>query len=41
MSEKLIKIPLAEGSLHNSQLEDLRYSSGSLELILSSGDNAA
>jgi len=40
MSEKLIKIPLAEGSLHNSQLADFRYSSGSLELILSSGDNA-
>lgn len=40
MTEKLIKIPLAEGSLQNSQLEDFRYSSGSLELILSSGDNA-
>ncbi len=40
MTEKLIKIPLAEGSLHNSQLEDFRYSCGSLELILSSGDNA-
>lgn len=40
MTEKLIKIPLCEGSLQNSQLEDFRYSSGSLELILSSGDNA-
>jgi hypothetical protein len=40
MSEKLIEIPLAEGSLHNSQLEDFRYSSGSLELIFSSGDDA-
>ncbi|MBB1581636.1 hypothetical protein [Serratia sp. OS31] len=40
MTEKLIKIPLAEGSLQDSQLEDFRYSSGSLELILSSGDNA-
>ncbi len=40
MSEKLIEIPLAEGSLHNSQLEDFRYSSGFLELIFSSGDDA-
>lgn len=40
MTEKLIKIPLCEGSLQNSQLEDFRYSAGSLELILSSGDNA-
>lgn len=40
MSERLIEIPLAKGSLHNSQLEDFRYSSGSLELVLSSGDNA-
>jgi len=40
MSEKSIEIPLAEGSLHNSQLEDFRYSSGSLELIFSSGDDA-
>lgn len=39
MTEKLIKIPLAEGSLHNCQLEDFRYSSGTLELVLSSGDN--
>lgn len=40
MSERLIEIPLAKGSLHNSQLEDFRYSSGSLQLVLSSGDNA-
>ena len=40
MTEKLIKIPLVEGALHHSQLEDFRYSSGSLELVLSSGDNA-
>jgi len=40
MSENLIESPLAEGSLHNSQLEDFRYSSGSLELIFSSGDDA-
>ncbi|MGQ8817306.1 hypothetical protein [Serratia sp. NA_13] len=39
MTEKLNKVLLTEGSLQNSQLEDFRYSSGSLELILSSGDN--
>lgn len=39
MTEKLVKVPLTEGSLQNSQLEDFRYSSGSLELILSSEDN--
>ncbi|WP_174849684.1 hypothetical protein [Yersinia artesiana] len=36
MTEKLTKVLLTEGSLQNSQLEDFRYSSGSLELILSS-----
>lgn len=40
MTEKLIKISLCEGSLQNSQLEDFRYSSGCLELILSPGNNA-
>lgn len=40
MTEKLIEIPLTEGSIKKSKLEDFRYSSGSLELILSSGDNA-
>ncbi|EPI9093995.1 hypothetical protein ACTBVO_000627 [Yersinia enterocolitica] len=36
MTEKLTKVLLTEGSLQNSQLEDFRYSSGTLELILSS-----
>lgn len=35
MTEKLVKIPLNGASLENSQLEDFRYSSGSLELTLS------
>lgn len=39
MTEKLVKFSLAVGSLLNSQLEDFRYSSGSLELLLLSGDN--
>ncbi|HHL2502332.1 TPA: hypothetical protein ACQ301_004466 [Yersinia enterocolitica] len=39
MTEKLTKVLLTEGSLQNSQLEDFRYSSGSLELILSSVNN--
>ncbi|WP_145506261.1 hypothetical protein [Yersinia alsatica] len=39
MTEKLTKVLLIEGSLQNSQLEDFRYSSGSLELILSSVNN--
>lgn len=39
MAEKLVKTKLTESSLQNSQLEDFRYSSGSLELTLSIGDN--
>ncbi|CAI1020469.1 hypothetical protein [Serratia quinivorans] len=38
MTEKLVKVTFAEDALQNSQLEDFRYSSGSLELILSSGN---
>jgi hypothetical protein len=38
MTEKLVKVTFAEDTLQNSQLEDFRYSSGSLELILSSGN---
>ncbi|WP_025121286.1 MULTISPECIES: hypothetical protein [unclassified Serratia (in: enterobacteria)] len=38
MTEKLVEFSVVE-SLQNSQLVDFRYSSGSLELILSSGDS--
>ncbi|CNI39238.1 hypothetical protein [Yersinia mollaretii] len=39
MTEKLVKIKLTESSFQDTQLEDFRYSSGSLELVLSTGDN--
>lgn len=38
MTEKLVEFSVVE-SLQNIQLVDFRYSSGSLELILSSGDS--
>lgn len=40
MTEKLVKIKLTESSFQDTQLEDFRYSSGSLELVLSTGDNS-
>jgi hypothetical protein len=39
MTEKLVKIKLTESSLQDFQLDDFRYSSGSLELVLSTGNS--